>query len=199
MGPGSITTLRKQHIKKSFPARGTDSHKGQNGTVLIVGGGAYFWNVMAVRRMKVDKEFEFFPIYGPDRDAMNLEINFYVRIPEKLPVIEKLKILADKLSRFKFDLPIEVLRIEEQNNKKIAVVNLLEHEDADESSQMTWSSVYFQGSTGGLFTSMSLRKTFLQEDFDGEWIDGVEFYYEGEPILKDDWDHISLSGTIYRK
>jgi len=168
-------------------------------TALIVGGGIYFWNMMAMKRMKVEKEFEFFPVYGPDGDAMNLEINFYVRIPEKLPVIEKLKIVASKLSRFKFDLPIEVLRIEEQNNKKIAVVNLLEHEDADESSQTNWCSVYFQGSTGGFFTTMSLRKTFLQETYGGEWIDGVEFYYEGEPILEEDWNHISLSGTIYRR
>lgn len=168
-------------------------------TALLVSYGAYLWNTMAMKKMKVEKDYEFFPVYGADRDAMNLEINFYVRIPEKLPVIEKLKIVADKLSRFKFDLPIKVLRIEEQNNKKIAVVNLLECEDTEGNSQMTWFSVYFQGSTGGLFTSMSLRKTFLQEDFEGEWIDGVEFYYEGEPILEEDWDHISLSGTIYRR
>lgn len=43
MGPGSITTLRKQHIKKAFPARGTDSHKGQNGKVLIVGGSIEYY------------------------------------------------------------------------------------------------------------------------------------------------------------
>lgn len=168
-------------------------------TALLVGGGVYLWNTMAMKKMKVEKEFEFFPVYGPDRDAMNLEINFYVRIPEKLPVIEKLKIVADKLSRFKFDLPIEVLRIEERKSKKIAIIDLIECEDTEGNSQITWFSVYFQGSTGGFFTSMSLRRTFLQETYEGEWIDGVEFYYEGEPILEEDWDHISLSGTIYRR
>jgi len=43
MGPGSITTLRKQHIKKAFPARSADSHKGQNGKVLIVGGSIEYY------------------------------------------------------------------------------------------------------------------------------------------------------------
>lgn len=167
-------------------------------TALLVGGGAYLWNMMAIKGMKVDKEFEFFPVYGPDREAMNAEINFYVRIPKNLPAIEKLKILADKLSRFKFGLPIEVLRVKEQKGRKIAVINLLEHKETDINSELTWRSVYFQGSTGGFFTTKTLIETFLQEDYSGEWIDGVEFYYEGKSI-SNDWDHISLSGTIYRK
>lgn len=167
-------------------------------TALLVGVGAYLWNMMAIKGMKVDKEFEFFPVYGPDREAMNAEINFHVRIPKNLPVIEKLKILADKLSRFKFGLPIEILRVEEQKDRKIAVINLLEHKETDINSELTWRSVYFQGSTGGFFTTVTLTKTFLQEIYEGKWIDGVEFCYEGEPISEGDWDHISLSGTIYK-
>ncbi|MBA7637487.1 hypothetical protein ES703_45132 [subsurface metagenome] len=165
-------------------------------TALLVGGGVYFWNTMAMKKMKVEKEFEFFPIYGSDEKAMNLEINYYIRIPNNLPTEEKLRILADKLSRFIFKLPIEVLRIEERKDKKIAVINLLENEV---NSYFKWNSLYFQGSTGGFFTTMTLRKTFLQDSYKGNWIDGVEFYYEGEPILEEDWDHISLSGTIYRR
>ena len=58
-------------------------------TALLVGGGVYFWNTMAMKKMKVEKEFEFFPVYGPDIDVMNAEINFYVKIPLNLPIIEK--------------------------------------------------------------------------------------------------------------
>jgi NAD(P)H-hydrate epimerase len=43
MGPGSIITLRKQHIKKNFPSRSPESHKGQNGKVLIIGGSIEYY------------------------------------------------------------------------------------------------------------------------------------------------------------
>ena len=43
-----------------------------------------------------------------------------------------------------------------------------------------------------------LVQTFLQNDYDGSSLDGVEFYDEGEPI-SDQWDHISLSGTKFRE
>lgn len=43
MGPGSITTLRKQNIKKAFPGRSPESHKGQNGKVLVVGGSIEYY------------------------------------------------------------------------------------------------------------------------------------------------------------
>ena len=63
----------------------------------------------------------------------------------------------------------------------------------------TWRYLYFQGSTGGQFTSYSLRMTFLQPGYSGEWIDAVRFYYEGQPIREGDWTHLSLSGVINRR
>lgn len=139
---------------------------------------------------------DLFKVYGSDREAAREEIDFYVAVPSDLPLLKKLRLLADKLSRFEFqDHPIEVSSVEERGNKKIAVVGLYE---PDFPGARTWRGGYFQGSTGGHFTTLTLTKTFLQEDYEGEWVDGVEFYYEGEPI-SDDWDHISLSGTIYRR
>jgi hypothetical protein len=176
-------------------------------TALIVGGGFYIYHKLSKERIKVEKEVEYFPVYGPDKNGMNIEVNFYVEIPDNLSVIEKLRILADKLSRFEFNLPIEVLSIGEENYKKIAIINLLEYKwnsesselkDSSDSAGISWHFDYFQGSTGGFFTTKTLIETFLQEDYSGEWIDGVEFYYEGKSI-SNDWDHISLSGTIYRK
>jgi len=42
-----------------------------------------------------------------------------------------------------------------------------------------------------------LTMTFMQPDYKGEWIDGVEFYYRGKPM--EEWDHINLTGTILRE
>ena len=139
----------------------------------------------------------FFKIYGANRDATREEINFYVAIPDDLSLLKKLKLLADKLSRFKFSyLPIDVLRIEDRGGKKIAIIELKETKYSCPSCP-SWRTLYFQGSTGGYFTTLTLIETFLQRDYEGEWIDGVEFYYEGSPV-SDEWDHISLSGTMYR-
>lgn len=135
-------------------------------------------------------------VYGADKEARHEEIHFYVAVPKRLPLLEKLKVLAYRLSSHEFGgHPISVLRIENREDRRIAVIELKE---LDSPRAFTWRGGYFQGSTGGHFTTLTLTKTFLQEDYEGEWIDGVEFYYEGEPI-SDDWDHIFLSGTIYRR
>ncbi|MEO0097764.1 MAG: hypothetical protein ABIK78_06695 [candidate division WOR-3 bacterium] len=156
----------------------------------------YFWQRLKKEEIKI----EYFPIYGADKKAEKEEINFYVPIPKKLPLIEKLKIIADRLSRFEFGgLLINVLKIEEKDNKKIAIVDLREFTSADSNNSFpSWRAGYFQGSTGGYFTSLTLIKSFLQEDYKGEWIDGIKFYYEGKPILEEEWEHIFLHKTIYR-
>ena len=213
---------------------------------VIVGVGVYLWQQSAVKkledeaaraqdilRQEIDElhaqsyrnypvgeagEEHFFKVYGQDRQAMLLdgEVNFYVAIPETLSSLEKLRLLADRLSRFRFRyLPIDVMGVEERDGKMIGIINLKETEqyrntfaewlsarrrgDRDKEPRLdgpSWRTGYFQGSTGGHFTTITLIKTFLQEDYTGHWIDGVEFQYEGEPI--GGWDHISLSGTRYR-
>lgn len=177
-------------------------------TALIIGGGVYWWQNLRIRRGVIIETTEFFPVYGADRNYMNTEINFYLRIPKNLPLIEKLKIIADRLSRFQFGyLPMEVLRLEKQNGKKIAVINLREHEwnrniDWNKpqlmsgSAGVTWRAHYFQGSASGGFTRITLTETFLQRKYEENWIDGVVFLYENEPIGEEDWGH-SLSGKIY--
>jgi hypothetical protein len=159
--------------------------------------------------VKTDGTYELFKVYGSDKAAMNIETNFYISIPKSLPIIEKLRIIADRLSRFKFsDLPIEVLRIENQNGKKIAIINLKEHEwnrnidwskpfQVSGNAGATWRTQYFQGTTGGGFTTVTLIETFLQNEYSGDWIDGIRFMYENQPI-DENWNHILLSGVIYR-
>ncbi|MCK8827381.1 hypothetical protein MWH25_06440 [Natroniella acetigena] len=149
-----------------------------------------------------------FPIYGPDERADDIEVNFYIQIIDDLEQFEKLEVIANRLSRFRFDfLPIKVLEIEEENGREVAVINLEEHQwnrAKDErptfrgSAGVTWYLDYFQGAADGHFTSVTLIKSFLQPEYEGDWIDGVKFLYQGEPIHEEDWNTVALEGIFYR-
>lgn len=196
-------------------------------TAILVGAGAYWWHRSAIRdlRKRLESqptEYVSFTVYGADPYTWSATRDFSIAIPEGPLLAERLQILADALSKRRFgNLPIEVIRVEERDGKKIALVNLMETdwnrdllperkrlrnegkgEEADSLSRKmqraSWQTLYFQGSTGGACTTIMLVETFLQRGYDGIWLDGVEFYYEGKPI-SDQWDHISLSGTKYRQ
>ncbi|MBN2376911.1 MAG: hypothetical protein JXD22_10945 [Sedimentisphaerales bacterium] len=137
----------------------------------------------------------FFPVYGYDRNLLHEEINYYVNIPNSIPLLDKLKMLADGISRFQFhSLEINVLRIDFPQGKKIAIINLQEPEHMNSYS---WVSSCFQGSTGGSATKFILVESFLQTDYKGPWVDGVKFLYNGKKIAPDQWDHIDLSESFY--
>lgn len=137
----------------------------------------------------------FFKIRGVDPwDDKKID-DFYITIPAHLSLSEKITFLAQILSKCRFDgLPINLLRIENRKGKSIAIVDLRESSE----SPRTWRGNYFQGSSGGHCTQVALISSFLQEEHEGPWIDGVEFYYEGKPMTSD-WDHIFLEGVKYRK
>lgn len=141
---------------------------------------------------------EFLAVCGATLDEPDTPVvEYYVASPRHFTVIEKLRLLADRLSRLEFsELPINVVRIETVKGKKVAVIDLRESQDGRE--YPSWYGGYFQGSTGGGITQTTLMDTFLQKGYQGEWVDGVRFLYEGKPMQEGDWDHINLSGTIYR-
>ncbi|MCK8817264.1 hypothetical protein MWH28_07805 [Natroniella sulfidigena] len=149
-----------------------------------------------------------FPIYGPDENLDETEVNFYIQLADDLEQFEKLQVIANRLSRFRFDfLPIKVLEIEEENGREIAVINLEEHQwnrNGDETPEfrgnagVTWYLDHFQGAATGYFTSETLISSFLQPEYDGDWIDGVRFLYQGQPIREQDWDAVDLEGVFYR-
>lgn len=139
-------------------------------------------------------ENEIFTIYGSNMDTYKKEAMGEISIPKDKSIQEKLEEVAKKLSEVNFNrLPMEVLRIETVNGKKIAKVNLKE----DSKNQKQWFQSYMQGSAGGSMTSVSLIETFLQKEYKGEWVDGVEFSYEGK---KCEFEHAyNLTEIIYRK
>lgn len=140
------------------------------------------------------KEEVVFNIYGANVDTYKKELLKEITLEDSLTLEEKLTMIAEELSQLQFEgIGIEVAKIEEQDGKKIATVNLTEVSDPGEAN---WKSGYFQGSTGGIITTVSLEETFLQRDYQGEWIDGVKFLYEGQEIQ---FDHVeSLREISYR-
>ncbi|HEX7319823.1 MAG TPA: hypothetical protein VF399_05660 [bacterium] len=123
-------------------------------------------------------------------------VQFCIWVPNEYSVNQKLKLIVAFLMKYKFNKGmIELMRIEQRGDKKIAIVNLHETKECP----FAWKGLYFQGSCGGGETTYILKNTFLQPNYTGAWIHGVEFWYEGEAIKEGDWDHISLHGTMYRK
>lgn len=148
------------------------------------------------------RDNEVFPIYDANIDNYEKEVTLYISIPKTYKLNQKLREIGNKLSQYCFNgLPIELKHIKDIEGKKIAVVNLKESTineglDIEDKIGYTWVDNYFQGSTGGMQTYVKLVETFLQRDYKGEWIDGVEFLYEGSKI---DFEHVEgLSEIIYR-
>jgi hypothetical protein len=145
-----------------------------------------------------------YPIYSADVNTYAKEVHFGTYIAENLPLKDKLDALAKTLSEVYFsNLPIQVSEVTEINGKKIAVINLKENEenqnviDTSQFKGQSWATSHFQGSTGGTMTSVCLIETFLQKDYEGQWIDGVKFLYNNKTI---NFDHVpSLGEVSYRK
>ena len=128
--------------------------------------------------------------YCFEDNACHSTVSFYLVIPDSLSLLEKVRTLATRLSRYRFgNLPVGVLRIDNRDGKNIAVVELREHPHAKGS----WVGGYFEGSSGGYRTARTLVDTFLQRDYTKNWIDGVEFTYVGigERSLRE-CDHVKL-------
>ncbi|MEW6412741.1 MAG: hypothetical protein AB1483_09750 [Candidatus Zixiibacteriota bacterium] len=137
-----------------------------------------------------------FRIYGVNSWSYESEVDFYITLDDTLSLPEKVEAIASKLSRTRFcNLPIQVLRIEDRPEGSVAVVDLKERKG----SCARWAGGYFEGSTGGRVTSGILIESFLQREYMGGWIDGVEFLYEGSEDIRS-FDHIKpLYRTVYRQ
>ena len=133
-------------------------------------------------------------IFGANIDTYEKEEVSQVSINEGLSLEEKLAVVADQLSKDVFQgLGIELSKIDIIDGKQVAVINLTEK---DSGQDATWNTMYFQGSTGGVITSVALSDTFLQKEYDGEWIDGVKFLYKNQEI---GFEHVEgLSEINYR-
>ncbi|KJR46795.1 hypothetical protein UF75_2852 [Desulfosporosinus sp. I2] len=149
------------------------------------------------------KGMELYPIYSADVDNYKnnykKEIDFDITMPKEDSLKSKLDTIADTLSVIYFgNLPIEVLEIDDN---KIATINLEETSEKSTNTSVqktsSWGTGFFQGSTGGTITTIRLSESFLQKDYEGEWIKGIRFLYKGQPV---DFEHTpELSKVIYRR
>lgn len=133
-----------------------------------------------------------FPIYTGDVDTYEPVIEAFIDVNDAESIEQKIILLADTLSKQNFDSrSIELIKLETTDGKQIATINLKNNKE-----DSTWESRSFQGSSGGICTTISLEETFLQKEYSGEWIDGVQFLYEGNKITD---QHVEgLWETIYR-
>ncbi len=135
--------------------------------------------------------YDIFPLYDSAPNAMGILVSSYISIPRHYVLLEKIKVIASDLGKSRFHRQIDVLRIENRAGNQIAIINL---EDASWANRK-WEQA-FQGSAGGSITTGILLRSFLQKEYDGDWIDGVEFYLNGEPFV--DGDRTALGGVKFR-
>ena len=127
-------------------------------------------------------------------------IDKYILVKADMPLTEKLKLIADNLSSHYFNsLKIKILKLTVYGSFKTLQVELVENSNYNGPGSLpsfeSWYD-YFQGSTGGWKTTIILQESFLQKQYNGDWIDAVEFYYDNEKM--GGWDHVFLDGTLYR-
>lgn len=129
-------------------------------------------------------------IYTIDDNTLEPNESSKIELSTDSSLEDKVQQLSNTVSKNFFDnLPIKVKSIDTIDGKKVATINLVDD------NNNTWSSK-FQGSTGGQITANTLIENFLQVSYKGEWIDGVKFLYNDEPI---EYDHVyELSETKYR-
>ena len=129
-------------------------------------------------------------IYTIDDNTLEPNESSRIELSTDSSLEDKVQQLSNTVSKNFFDnLPIKVKSIDTIDGKKIATINLLDD------NNNKWINK-FQGSTGGQITSNTLIENFLQVSYKGEWIDGVKFLYNDEPI---EYDHVyELSETKYR-
>ena len=91
------------------------------------------------------------------------------------------------------------IELQSLDSQGIAHLNLKENDNYSGPTSLpicqSWFS-YFQGSSGGLNTMITLKESILQKSYESDWINGVMFYYQGQEI--GEWDHVSLNGLIKR-
>lgn len=140
-----------------------------------------------------ENAYDILPLYHLDAVTYELRKQYYIMIPNKLPLDKKIDLFAAKLSAYSFNgKPMEFTGIEMTNQGgKIAIINLVE---AGDDFGETWKDDFLQDGDLSLQTARKLIITFLQESFEGEWIDGVKFLYNHD--MENIFPNLEL-GVIY--
>ena len=153
------------------------------------------------------KEEILFPIYSiketktPTIVHSMTVVDQYISIEKQKSISEKVNILLQTLSSSYFDhTELELLETNKNCGYSILKINLKEDESfADSSIYSTYSQWYryFQGSTGGNHTAVTLKETLLQRFQKEDWVDGIIFYWNNKPYPPES-NHTKLYGLFMR-
>jgi len=167
-------------------------------------------SLLSCNSNKTSRDFNEFALYST-KESYDSVVGFnkltpiidrFISIPANQNLLNKISILLDSVSAHNFNnLKIEVSGIDKNgSNYKLLKINLKENPGFIMPDSLghyrTWYD-FFQGSMGGVQTTIILIESTLQKQYEGDWVDAVEFYYQNEKI--GEWDHTSLSGIIKRQ
>ncbi|WP_194191991.1 hypothetical protein [Clostridium chrysemydis] len=126
-----------------------------------------------------------FNVYDVDSKDMEVKKETELRIARKdYDIKESLESILNTISEEKFEgLKIDVKSIVSEGEKSIVNIDLRDIEDK------SFKEDYFKGVERGGITESILIENVLQREFEGEWIDGVRFTYNGEKIK---YNHVPL-------
>lgn len=161
------------------------------------------WVEKIETNLALQNKYDLMNLYTANVDSYESEVFMRVAVPKSLGLEEKFRLLMGKLGIYHFNIPIDEITFSKQDQKWIAKINLKEHPRNQSSNDVldfkgeNWAGQYFQGSAGSTITYAALVGTALQQEYTGEWIDGVEFFYNGKPI---EFDHMyGISEIKWRK
>ncbi|HSQ33681.1 MAG TPA: hypothetical protein VLM81_02145 [Peptostreptococcaceae bacterium] len=118
------------------------------------------------------------PIYTKEPGSDEIQEGTKTTMRSDIKVEEKLQLLADHVSKQAFNgLTIKVESVEDGH----AVIKLIETTDVYDES---WVKQYFENEVKSEKANTCLSETFLQKNYEGEWIKSIEFVYEGDPGWK---------------
>ncbi|MFU8844145.1 MAG: hypothetical protein ACNA7V_10100 [Bacteroidales bacterium] len=155
-----------------------------------------------------DQKDEIFPLYiASDIEIKHsgiyktfAVIDHYVQISRNITLDQKIEFLLEQLSKRYFsNLSIELKEIKITDRASTLYINLAESSGYNGPGSLqlyqSWFD-FFQGSHGGMNTQIILTESLLQRHYQGDWVDALVVYYQGNPF--GDFDHVDLRGTIFR-
>jgi hypothetical protein len=151
-----------------------------------------------------DNSGDSFSIYV-GQDSLTENENYYKMFPTVDTTVslegaqnltDSIQVFCNIISKKYFrSLKIEFSRIDQIKYQKVLYLNLQENENYTTPSEYKGESwyQYFQGSTGGNMTMITLVQSLLQMEFKGTWIDVVIYSYQGKEM--GEWDSVNLRGS----
>ena len=111
--------------------------------------------------------------YTKDLETQKIKEGVKTTITSKATLQEKLNLLASHISQQHFNgLPLIVESIEDNN----AVIKLV---DDEKNYTNSWTNKYFSNEANYELNSACLIESFLQRNYDGDWVETIEFVYDG--------------------